>query len=99
MQEGIALFLEVITMFCSEKYEILFITCLLTYPKKFQFIMKKKKNSGFGVGIHLIYLAKLMNIIEDKFYSVKRFIKLYDDRNISEIKILGEKIFNSVFHF
>ena len=38
-----------------------------------------------------------MNIIEDKLYSVKRFIKLYDDRNISETKILGEKIFNLCF--
>ena len=38
-----------------------------------------------------------MNIIEDKLYSVKRFIKLYDDRNIDETKILGEKIFNLCF--
>ena len=45
----------------------------------------------------ILFSEDSMNIIEDKLYSVKRFIKLYDDRNISETKILGEKIFNLCF--
>ena len=45
----------------------------------------------------ILFSEDSMNIIEDKLYSVKRFIKLYDDRNISETKILGEKNFQSLF--
>ena len=71
------------------------------YPRKLS-IYNEKKIKTLGLGCPestrlILFSEDSMNIIEDKLYSVKRYIKLYDDRNISETKILGEKIFNLCF--
>ena len=76
-------------------------TACAHFPRKSS-VFKNKELKSLGLGCpesaRLLLLDKnAMNLVENNFYEVKRFIKLYDGRNIDEKKILGEKIFNHSF--
>ena len=76
-------------------------TACSQYPRKLS-VYQEKKIKTLGLGCPestrlILFSEDSMNIIEDKLYHAKKFIKLYDDRNIDETKILGEKIFNLCF--
>ena len=76
-------------------------TACAQYPRKLS-VYQNKKIKSLGLGCPestrlILFKNDSMNIIEDDLYSVKNFIKLYDDRKIADVKLLGEKIFNLCF--
>ncbi len=76
-------------------------TACSQYPRKLS-VYQEKKIKTLGLGCPestrlILFSEDSMNVMEDKLYHAKKFIKLYDNRNIDETKILGEKIFNLCF--
>ncbi len=76
-------------------------TACAQYPRKIS-VLDDKKLKSLGMGCPesarlVLFDKNAMNLVENNFYEVKKFVKLYDKRNIDEVEILGEKLFNLAF--
>ena len=69
-------------------------TACAQYPRKIS-VLDDKKLKSLGMGCPesarlVLFDKNAMNLVENNFYEVKKFVKLYDKRNIDEVEILGE---------
>lgn len=76
-------------------------TACAQYPRKLS-VFKNKELKSLSLGCPesarlVLFDKNSMNLVEDNFYEIKKSIKLYNERNIDETKLLGEKLFNLSF--